>query len=388
MFSRIVIPPSFYILCSWTVTLIIYIAEPIILNPLSVTSIGVIIYVIFIAIFSSLFFSGHYSKAIKSAIQLPIGTNAVMSFMIFTALGAVGLYYFFTFASTTIGGFGVYIAILLSNPLEIRGIAVDELGGIVQLTYFSWISIGLGVSIICSPRIGLFTKIVIATIVALEFFANLLFIDRTRPVWLLVIIAITIAMSKQNPRKALRKFVIGIPIAILIMFVSFSIATGKLSAGGAQETLSQYLLGGFSYMNFIFTNITEFDYSPIRTFYPISKVLESLGVITQVPSQILEFYDVPFTTNIGTFIEPLYSDGGVIFLIFGIPFVIITIDWIGIAALNAKSYYGIFIYSNLVLSNMLSFFVAKFTSTPIYLFIAIFIISEIVKSLRVAKRSH
>ena len=383
---RIILPPSFYMWISWIFISILYLLEPIQLMELRKVTVLFIFYVIFLSMISSLIFSKLYSDALRENIVKDNNNDPITTFYIFSAAGLIGLYYFFVFASQSVGGITNYIAILISNPLEIRGLSIDELGGIVQLTYFSWLSLGLGIVIILKNRVKLFQKILIYSIIFVDFTSNLLFIDRTRPAWLIVIASISIALISKNPKKSLKRFVTTAPPLIAILFIGFSILTGKLSSAGVQETFSEYMLGGFSYLNYLFANIVEFDYYPVRTFYPISKILESVTIVSDVPSQILYFYSVPFLTNIGTFIEPLYSDGGFAFLIMGIPLVIFFIDWFGLFALRAKSYYGAFIYANLVFCNLLSFFVAKFTSTPIYFFIFIFLMSELMKRVSVSKK--
>ena len=43
-----------------------------------------------------------------------------------------------------------------------------------------------------------------------------------------------------------------------------------------------------------------------------------VGLATEPPPQILPVLDIPFPANVATFLEPLYSDGGLVFVLSGI----------------------------------------------------------------------
>jgi oligosaccharide repeat unit polymerase len=382
MISKLVLPPSFYMAASWLAVLLIFLYEPINLLPLRLEALFTIFYVILTAILSSFIFNKRYMKAIGLIKPKNSDTGLTKWFLIFGALGLFGIFKYFSFAAATVGGTLNYFLLFINNPLDIRAIAIDELGGAVQLTYFSWIAIGLGVYLISGANIRSSTKLFIGILLIILFLSNLAFIDRTRPVWLLVLSIICFSMTRKSPRKSLLKFTFYAPPALLGFFIGFALFTGKLTQGGAGETTFQYLLGGFSYLNHIFQNISHFDYAPIRTFYPISKAMESVGLISYVPSQVLEFYNVPYPTNIGTFIEPLFSDGGFYFVLAGVPIIVFGIDWIGARALESNSFFGIFLYGNFIFANLISFFVAQFASTPIYLFTLIFLVARLTRSKR------
>jgi hypothetical protein len=377
MINKLVIPPSFYMAASWLAVLLIFLYEPIDLRPLGFDATFAIFYVILTAVLSSFIFNKRYSEAIRLIKPQQSDARPVYWFLIFAALGLFGILKYFSFAAATVGGVLNYFLLFINNPLDIRAIAIDELGGAVQLTYFSWISIGLGVYLISGAKISTPIKLAIGVLLIILFISNLAFIDRTRPAWLLVLSIICFSMTRKNPRKSLLKFTLYAPPVLLGFFIAFALFTGKLTQGGAGETTFQYLLGGFSYLNYIFQNISHFDYAPIRTFYPISKAMESAGLISAVPSQVLEFYNVPYPTNIGTFIEPLFSDGGFYYVLVGVPIIVFGIDWIGARALESNSFFGIFLYGNFVFANLISFFVAQFASTPIYLFTFIFIMTQL-----------
>jgi oligosaccharide repeat unit polymerase len=373
--SKILMPPSFYMWSSWIAVLFIYLLQPIPLEPLRLDFLFIIFYVVLVALISNLIFKEVYFRK-NTQLRLRATSMSLLVFVACTLLGFVGIYSYLIYISNIMGGMGALLALIIINPLEIRAIAIDELGGAVQLSYFSWISIGIGTFLVLQPGYRKSTKLFLILLVAGTFILNMLFIDRTRPIWLIFIVAITCISLSKNPRRAMVRFVILTPITILLLFVLFSIFTGKLTEGGLTETLSIYILSGFSYSNFLSGSLMEFDYMPIRTFYPVSKVLEAFGFTTDVPSQILEFYDVPFPTNVGGFVEPLLSDGGMVFVILGVPLIVLMTDWLGLASLQSRTYFGVFLYANLIFINFFSFFVAKFSSTPIYLFLGIFLMTR------------
>jgi len=379
MIKRLVSAPSFYMAASWLAVLLIFLYEPIELLPLSFEAEAIILYVIATAILSSFVFSQRFTRALRIAKPTNTQDSLIKWFFIFGAVGFYGILQYFAFASSSVGGPLNYFFLFVNNPLDIRAIAIDELGGAVQLTYFSWLSIGLGVYIIYGTPAHKLIKFFVGLLLIIIFLSNLAFIDRTRPVWLLVLSVICYGMTRDNPQRLLLKFTFYGPPLLLGFFIGFALFTGKLTQGGAGETTFQYLLGGFSYLNYIFQNIEQFEYAPIRTFYPISKALESIGFIQNVPSQVLDFYNVPYATNIGTFLEPLFSDGGLFFVLLGVPIIIFSIDWLALRALESKNFFGVFLYGNLIFANLISFFVAQFASTPIYLFTVIFIFSQLAK---------
>ena len=380
MINRLVSAPSFYMAASWLAVLLIFLYEPIELLPLSFEADAIIVYVIATAMLSSFVFSQRFTRALRIAKPINTQNSLIQWFFIFGAVGFYGILQYFAFASSSVGGPLNYFFLFVNNPLDIRAIAIDELGGAVQLTYFSWLSIGLGVYIIYGTPARKLIKFSVGLLLIVLFLSNLAFIDRTRPVWLLVLSVICYGMTRDNPQRLLLKFTFYGPPLLLAFFIGFALFTGKLTQGGAGETTFQYLLGGFSYLNYIFQNIEQFDYAPIRTFYPISKALESVGFIQNVPSQVLDFYNVPYATNIGTFIEPLFSDGGLYFVLLGVPTIIFSIDLLALRALESKNFFGVFLYGNLIFANLISFFVAQFASTPIYLFTVMFIVSQLAKS--------
>jgi hypothetical protein len=160
------------------------------------------------------------------------------------------------------------------------------------------------------------------------------------------------------------------PIAI---FFAQAIFTGKYDAeGGLFNNFLVYVFGGFGYFSSLLNDVVP-DYELMRTFYPLAKILQAFGVLVDVPSQILEFRDVPFTTNVGTFLEPLLSDGGVGLVIVGAPLLIFLVDVFSFRAIASGTAYGLFMWANLVLIPVFSFFVPKFNSTYFYLFFLVYL---------------
>lgn len=377
MINRLILTPSFYVLSTWFVTLLAYIAEPIILLPLSFNAILIILYVMAVSFVSAVLFSKSYAIAMKYNKPEFQVFPTLFAFVMFSVLGVAGLKAYFDYATDAVGGWGNYLYLVQYNPLAIRALEVSELGGAIQLSYLSWIAIGIGVHLIRKHNVHWAIKLFVLLLVFTEFFLNMAFVDRTRPVWLIVVVGISFIFTLKDSIRGMKVFLFAGPILVIAIFISFSIVTNKVTAGGTTDTIIQYFLGGFAYFNFILDNIAGFEYEPVRIFYPISKVLSALGVIGEVPSQVLDFYQVPFATNVGTFAEPFFRDGGFAFLIVGIPIVLFSIDWLGLIAVKSRSILGVFLYSNLIFTNLIAFFSPKFVSTPIYLFIIVFFLSRI-----------
>ncbi len=295
-----------------------------------------------------------------------------------TVLGFAGLFIYVRDFSSFLGGFTSFFLAFWNEPLLIRALASEESSIGFQLSYFSWLSIFYCILILARDK-NLFarSKIIIYSILILQFFLNLMFIDRTRPVILFLsgflIYLVLRARSFKNPLK----YVFYVFAGPLIIFFVQAIFTEKYDKDeGLIANFLVYVFGGFGYFSAAINDVNP-DYSLVRTFYPLAKVLNAMGWSFDIPSQVLDFKQVPFPTNVGTFLEPLLADGGLLYIFFGTPIVIFLLDIASYISLQSKTALGIFVWSSLVLVSIFSFFVPKYNAAYIYLFLAIFFLMSI-----------
>jgi len=121
---------------------------------------------------------------------------------------------------------------------------------------------------------------------------------------------------------------------------------------------------------------------PERFLYPALKFLTRFGLSKEPPLQILDYYDIPFSTNVGSFLEPFYRDGGLLFVLCGIIIYSFGIDAIGLMLLNSRRPLAIYAWANLCFVTALSFFNPLSNFFPIWLFTGLGMMSIFLKFVR------
>ena len=305
------------------------------------------------------------------------------------ALGLFGLTLHFKEVANSLSSFQLLLLALVTDSHLIRQAEVELIG--IYFSYFGWIAIPLS---ILSWRVNPNGKKLILLLTLLQFILNLGFIDRTRPIWL-IFISIVIWFPFRKPIK-LKSIItygaLGASSAVAVFFaIGFWIGkTGawfdqydNVTVSNEVAILYYYLTGGYAYFDEIFMTSSKFDYLPVRTFYPLSKILEKTMLIsTQTPSQILDFLDIPYPTNVATFLYPLYQDGGLIFCIAGVIGATFIVDRIGYLCLRSMDPFCVFLWANLCLSSLLAFFVPKQNATQLWMFAFIALISFLIRSFK------
>lgn len=303
-------------------------------------------------------------------------------FLACTIVGIGGLYIYVVDFSSQFGGLIGFFEVFFRSPLEIRALATEVTSPGFQISYFSWISVFY--CAVYASLGGVRSRPSLVTLVLLGgggFFLNLLFIDRTRPTILFLVCVLSLGIIRFSRIKKPARFYAGVFLGPLLIFFAQAIYTGKYDSGeGLFNNFLIYVLGGFGYFSSLLADVVP-DYSLVRVFYPFSKLMESVGLIDSVPSQILDFREIPFPTNVGTFLEPLLSDGGVWLVIAGVPVIVLAIDIMALRALRDRSVMGVFVWANMALIVLFSFFVPKYNATQIYLFVFIYMISRFVRSM-------
>ena len=163
-------------------------------------------------------------------------------------------------------------------------------------------------------------------------------------------------------------------IGPIVIFFAQAVFTEKYSnKDGLLDNFLVYVFGGFGYFSAALNSVVP-DYNLTRTFYPLAKIGNALGLSMNIPPQILDFKDVPFATNVGTFLEPLLSDGGIVFLLIATPLIIFTLDIMAFRAAVSRTIVGLLIWSNMILVVVFSFFVPKYNASYFYLFLLVYLL--------------
>lgn len=306
------------------------------------------------------------------------------------ALSFYGVFLYLKEYFTFYGGYINYFLILFSdNSSELRAnsmIASESIG--IQFTYFGWIAIGVNLIQVLKKKLSKIWYILII----LTFISNLLFIDRTRPMWiLLIILYILFCLNiKKIQFSSLLKRVFLFLSAFLFIFISIGTLAGKTTddkiykgwdiSPNAQNVVF-YLTSSYFYLDYIICNENP-DYELNRTINPALKVLNSIGIIENEPKSLInEFYGQPYKTNVGTFLEPFYRDLGYLYMIFGIILHSFFLNYLAIFFLKINIPYSLFLVSNICIIDFFSFFTPKLNNFPIWMFIGLGLLIVIKKIL-------
>lgn len=369
---RIALIPSTYSIAVWAVLLLALSLKIITVN-VSTIAYAIYCYTLLCFILSA-YVNHQFTKSIiVKNVSEHIKHNTIDKGMltIFVAIGGYGIYRYISDFSQLLGGENFFL-IFFINPLRIRELAAEETSIGFQLSYFTWPVIPHAILLLKDSSNSKFRRTILITLIIACFFANTLFIDRTRPVLLLITGALTylIVFNKKikNPLKIVSIALTG-PIVI---FFGQAFFTSKYDADdGLIQNFLVYLLGGFGYFSAALDDQVR-AFSLANTLMPAYKILASIGLTPPPPPQILEFKNVPFPTNVGTFLQPLVADGGWQLVVVLLPVLIFSLDSIALRAFKSSTLFGIFLWSHIVAASLLSFFVSKYNSTYLYLFFILY----------------
>lgn len=284
-------------------------------------------------------------------------------------------------------GFGLAIT---SSPHLIRELN-SEIGSSLstQLSYFSWMLICYCYWLLRLRKLSMLEKFALVAIVFVFFVFNTLFIDRTRPLWIIWLILIIYFYTKRDSFSFM--YVVRFFSKYIFIFLGFFVLIGfwigKIDFEPTQnshmpkiiESPYVYTTSGYAYINDL---IVSGDYFSRQAFsstaYPIYKILEKFNDQYAPPSQVLEFRNVGIETNVGTFLEPFLMDGGFIFVAFAIVLHTFVFDFIATRLVNRSKFIHCFFIANLCFINFIAFFVPKVSSFPMYMFFFFFILSKFV----------
>ena len=290
------------------------------------------------------------------------------------AVGLVGWVIYTRAFAAALGGLPAFGQALLGASWMIRRQAEVTSTVGLQLSYFGWMAIALTCYEYRRGRVG---RLWLA-IAGVQFAANFLYIARTAPITILYTSAVlALAAASFSRTKFLTLKVVGVGAVGAILFILIATWVGKVAVEGQygatplpvwSQSLYFYGTGSFAYFSHLVDAQETIAYIPERALYPALKLLAGLGITAPPPSQINEYFSMPFSTNVGTFLEPFYRDGGVLFACAAILVHSFGLDWLGLALLRSGRRLGLFAWANICFVTFISFFTPKLTGFPTWLF--------------------
>ena len=288
-------------------------------------------------------------------------------------VGFAGLAMYARDFSAAVGGYGVFFALLAGASDTIRSSAGNITSPGIQVSYAGWVAVGVATYEIARGRRSRWWH---AANIA-QAAGNLLFVDRTRPFSILFTAALLWIVGR--PGLSLRRLVLsglGMVVGGLAVYLSIALWVGKVQVGGgsgalppAVESVLTYGTGGFAY----FSHMVGAGEAPAltleRSLYPLFKALNAFGLAAAPPPQVNEFYFMPLPTNVGTYLEPFYRDGGWMFVGVAIILHAFLLDQLGLLFFRTGEAFALYAWSTLCFTNAIGFFTPKINNLPVWLFL-------------------
>jgi oligosaccharide repeat unit polymerase len=390
--------PSFYGALSWGTWLFLYSFSLMRIDQCSLQAMLIYIVVEILFVVSSIIYLPSYSAVRINTYNdvgknylvenIKISTKTKLSLLALHLIGLFGICKYVLDFSREFGGLYGFFFALISESHTIRWEAETARSIGTQISYFGWLAIGITIYYITKKRISNWWW----PIAILQFAGNLMFIDRTRPFTIMFTSMLLVLPAVKNIDLA--KIIKWTSSAILIGVITFWLVaewTGKTYYKNSDESsnlpgitydIYMYGAGGFAYFNYMLGNKQDISYAPDRFLYPLNKILSACGLASEPPSPITEFYAVPFETNVGTFLEPLYRDGGIIFVLVGIVIYCFGFNYICLFFLRAKTPVAYYAWATLCFITCICFFVPKISSTETWLFVGLGMASLVAKRIQ------
>jgi hypothetical protein len=393
MQKSIFLIPSFYGLVGWMFAILCTFLTPLPINELTLNTIVVILYVVIVHVVSIYLNISITGEAKNSFGNWLFGNHDTLMTYFCLLFGIYGLYLYYNLISEYVGGLSGVVYIIQSGDfLSIRAMAenFETIG--IQLSYFSWAAIFFNTTLLVRDM-RVKNKIVISIfricIILLLIGGNMIFIDRTRPTMIIISMAFgVISLWKFSDFNFFRFFAV-FPAVIVGIFVGFLLLTGKYdNSVGLLGSFFIYGASGIGFLNDVLSTDSGGELTLMRTFYWLAKLLEIVGVVGNVPSQAVEFRMVPFPTNVGTFLEPLISDGGIWYAMLLCPIIVFFVDRVSLIALRSHTATGVFLWTNGISTAALSFFVPKFNLIHYWLFIFMFVAVAVVGKSKIHRQTR
>lgn len=315
-----------------------------------------------------------FARCAKLLLERPApirqGTWRIIALLHLIGLLGIALYF-----RALVEHFGSPLAVMLrlvydSAAIRIAAPDVHSVG--IQISYLGWLAIWL-TAVTGLSRKG---KWILAPMSAIQLAANLLFIDRTRPIWILFVGMLLLALKHFGSLKTKRLLIIMTVggVCFISLFIVIGAWVGKVNASSgidaALKPVYIYITSGFAYFNRVLLLETP-DMTLARSLYPLWTIGAHFGIVAAPPSQINAFIYTPIPTNVGTFLEPLYRDGGLGLVLVGIALHAFGFNWLGVRLLRRQSVLCSIAWAILCFTDAIAFFVPKYASAPAWLFVGL-----------------
>lgn len=389
--------PGFYGSVAWITTLVLYSLRLVSWNAPSVLSLS-LFWVCGLSYFlSACCMYGLYRAWLLRTRQLAAGAGAGECppsvravLLVLHLVGFCGLGLYVYEFSAALGGPARFFLLLIDQSHVIRWQAqyTDTIG--TQLSYAGWIA-AAGTSLLyAAGKLPLrWLALPLAQVVG-----NSLYIDRTRPVWIIFVSAVVVVplMGPLPLRRALKILLVG-ALAGTILFLAvgvwvgkiseYAVVDGKSSLSPSLQNLYMYATGGFAYLDDLIARGSFKFWGIGHTAYPLARILALLKLGPVPASQVLDFRSVPYEFNYGTALEPFYSDGGILGLIVGIVLITLGADLAALLCWRANTVFGWFAAANICFASAMSFTTPKLSSFPLWLFVGFALLGSAIPGAKV-----
>jgi hypothetical protein len=378
--------PSFYGAFAWGFWLTIYLARVIDWYPDDPDSIVIYIFVELVFIASIFAFARSYrdwlgahlnQQEIEQTTKPKYRRSYKKLIVIFHAVGFYGIYQYMHDFGASIGGIQGFWDQTMNQAYLTRLEAEYTTSIGTQVSYIGWLAIGITVFEVVRGRLSRWWLVP----AILQFAVNLLWIGRIRPFTVLFMAALMALVALQAPRfvKVVKwgTLVVG---GMIGLFWAVAIWVGKLAPWSGFNlpnvqnffnNFAGYGTGGFAYFNQMVVHGVRHSFIPENSLYPFFKVLAALNFTGQPPSQIKPFLAMPYSTNVSTFLDPFYRDGGFPLLILGILIQSFGVDALGLSLLRPRNPLGYIGWTILCFTSFMSFFAFKICEFSTWLLVAI-----------------
>lgn len=398
---HLLLMPSFYLLCTFSVSYLLYLTGLIKYDRAPTELHILILLTILFSLVSTYFQAPYFSnfinhsrsfKFIQKKYSYSKEYNAVLLLLI--VIGTLGILKYTIDYSNYLGGKGFFFILLFNDSGQVRSLAENVSSSGIQLSYLTWIA-----AFLISVDIGLQSKkkrwwFVVLLIIIL----NLVFVDRTRPVWILFtsIICYFSVAYRRIKKKQIVRTVITLGIFTISLFITIGAWLGKVSEQNYTEAelpqsvqpLFLYATSAFAYLGKEIKLEKPKDYKPLRTIYPLQKILAGVKLTEEPPSQILDFYSVPVMANVGTFLLPFYKDGGFIYCLIAIFLHTFLFNFLALFFLKNATRLSLVALATLCFTDFIAFFVDKVASLPTWLFILGGLFSYLLEAMKRSSTAH
>jgi hypothetical protein len=368
--------PSFYGGLTWGTALFLYEIRLAKYEEDMLTSTVIYFGVLVLYLVSTCLFSPAYGKASAVKNLNSPGNNRTLpaTILLLHGAGFIGIWLFLARMMDLFGGGNLLWAAYTGNFEAIRYESqfADTIG--IQLGYLGWMAVGLTSYFVTRKKLSRIWVL----LAVLQWFCSFLYFDRTKPIWILftyVMVGIS-AREDMKFKDILRDFSVFILLGTTL-FVVIAILLGKGTTEGDRgvtilppsiQSIYFYVTGGFGYFNQVVQHESPEGFFGERIFYPLFKLLSRLELVNPPPGQIYEFYWFPYPTNVGTFLEVFYREGGILFTLIGMLVYTFGLDALGLWFLRSANPLARFAWANVCYAAFLGFYAPQIIFFPFWLF--------------------